>query len=283
MILNWAAKRAVFLDVTPAIAEYWLQHHNSNNRVKRMAVVAQYTRDIEASRWVETGDTISFDADGQLVNGQHRLSAIVAAHKSIQALVVTGLDPSVRAYVDTHAKRSMADAMDTVTELSPMGDVGSRNRQVAAAMWVQMMCGMVKSRRPTRAETIAFARKHRDAGTFAMSIFQWGRAKKPGVVVAPVIAAFARAYYHYRKDLPSLDALAQAMLTGIQMSPRDRVSVLLVDALVTRKVTNDRVGRVEAYAKTERVIKAYMDHEELTRLYAPQAELFPLPEEVSTW
>lgn len=288
MKLNWAVKQAAFIEVTPTIAEYWLHHHNQNNRVRRASVIRQYQRDIEESQWQETGETISFDRDGQLVNGQHRLSAIILAGRSIQMLVVTGLDPKVRSYIDTQAKRSLADAMESLKDPAFTGDgAAAHYRNMAAAMWVRMMYGITHAQHPTRHQVLTFAQQHREAGAFALRLFMAGHPKKPGVIVAPVMAAFARGFYHYRERLDELEALSRAIITGIQISPRDRVSVLLVDALQgnghAKKPANDHSGRIEAYGKTARTIKAYMDDEQVGRLYAPQTEPFPLPEEMARW
>lgn len=54
---------------------------------------------------------VGFDSTGRLVNGQHRLSAVVRAETPARFLVATGLDPSVFAVLDGGKVRNGADVL----------------------------------------------------------------------------------------------------------------------------------------------------------------------------
>lgn len=96
--------------VTPDLAAEWLGK-NHGNRNQRSMRIDLYARDIIEGRWLVTGETIKFDWSGRLIDGQHRLEAVVAAKKPITILVVRNLDPSVQSVLDTNARRSAADAL----------------------------------------------------------------------------------------------------------------------------------------------------------------------------
>lgn len=99
--------------VTPEMAKEWLRA-NDKNRNLRANVVIDFTRDMLNGAWEYNGETISFSWDGFLLDGQHRLTALVEAGKTdpdvfIEVLVVFGLDPATQMTMDRGVKRSPAD------------------------------------------------------------------------------------------------------------------------------------------------------------------------------
>jgi hypothetical protein len=97
------------VEVTPALAEKWLKQ-NSHNRNLRDRTVLAYARDMEAGRWAENGEAIKFAADGTLLDGQHRLTAIALAGVTVKMLVITGLANSTQETMDAGARRTTSDA-----------------------------------------------------------------------------------------------------------------------------------------------------------------------------
>lgn len=98
------------IDVTPAMAKAWLAK-NPNNRNIRQPVVTSYARDILAGNWMLNGETIKFDTAGRLIDGQHRLSAVIVADTTVGMVVIRGVDADVMDTVDVGAKRTYADAL----------------------------------------------------------------------------------------------------------------------------------------------------------------------------
>ena len=68
----------LIMDVTPELACRWLEA-NTQNRVVNPAHVDRLVRDMKAGRWYLTHQGIAFDTHGLLVDGQHRLWAILEA------------------------------------------------------------------------------------------------------------------------------------------------------------------------------------------------------------
>lgn len=98
------------IEVTPKIAEESLRY-NPNNRRIRQTVVDAYARDMKEGRWHLNGETIKFDHLGNLLDGQHRLSAVVQAGVPVQMVVVVGLVPEVQETVDGGIARTAGDAL----------------------------------------------------------------------------------------------------------------------------------------------------------------------------
>jgi hypothetical protein len=97
--------------VTPELARFWLEHHNKINRPVRSKKVAEYGRQMVEKEFLTTGEPIIFDWDEQMVNGQHRLLALVETGLTLTFVVVRGVDPAVRDVVDTGIKRTLGDTL----------------------------------------------------------------------------------------------------------------------------------------------------------------------------
>jgi hypothetical protein len=96
--------------VTPDIAKTYLEA-NTRNRNLRKPYVAQLAQAIESGNFLPCVGSISFDIDGRLIDGQHRLSAIVMADSPVKLIVVRNASPEAQAVIDTGVKRLSADVL----------------------------------------------------------------------------------------------------------------------------------------------------------------------------
>lgn len=102
--------QAVFC--TPEIAKEFLKHRSA--KLQRNLVKADYMRiakDIKEGRWVDTGETIAFDINGNLVDGQHRLEAIVEAGIGIWLDVMRGVPAKAMRAGGCGRKKTKGDAI----------------------------------------------------------------------------------------------------------------------------------------------------------------------------
>lgn len=97
--------------VTPSKARKWLQESNSGNRKMRKGIVSSYARDIMAGQWLFTGDSIRFNGNGGLIDGQHRLAAVIEANHPIDAIVIRGLESESKYCIDTGSRRTLSDVL----------------------------------------------------------------------------------------------------------------------------------------------------------------------------
>lgn len=111
--------------VTPEMAMEWLTTEtNLNNRPLRLPVVRKYVRDMSARNWMFNGDTLKFDWNGKLLDGQHRLHAIIDANHPAEFLIVRNLNPDAYKSIDIGARRTPGDMMQ---------HAGSKHASAAAA------------------------------------------------------------------------------------------------------------------------------------------------------
>lgn len=99
------------VDVTPELAHEWLGY-NTHNRRLRARVVNAYAADIANGDWRWNGESIKFAVDGTLLDGQHRLAAVIEADRDVQMLVIRGLPNETQETMDGGAKRKFSDVLN---------------------------------------------------------------------------------------------------------------------------------------------------------------------------
>ena len=97
-------------EITPEVARILLKTKNTNRSIK-LAQLNRIKRAIEKSRWEINGETIIFDHDGRLVEGQHRLQAVVDTNTTIWTLVVRGIDRERFKTMGQGSKRTAGDIL----------------------------------------------------------------------------------------------------------------------------------------------------------------------------
>lgn len=97
--------------IGPVEAEVYLKNNENNRRISA-ARVEQFASDLRAGRWVEYHPHgIALDWNGRIIDGQHRLVAVIAAGVSVWMRVTRGLPPDMDRVFDLGSPRSGAELM----------------------------------------------------------------------------------------------------------------------------------------------------------------------------
>lgn len=96
--------------VTPAMARDMLRK-NPRNRTLRRSNVHYLANEIKSGRWKLTHQGVAVASDGTLLDGQHRLNAIIEADTSALINVSYDCDPSLFTVIDTGSARTNADVL----------------------------------------------------------------------------------------------------------------------------------------------------------------------------
>lgn len=84
---------------------------NDHNRNLRMPRVRELSGAMQRGEWELNGETIKLADNGTLLDGQHRLEAVVHSGVAIQSLVVRGLPMDAQDTIDTGRRRRLADVL----------------------------------------------------------------------------------------------------------------------------------------------------------------------------
>jgi hypothetical protein len=170
------------MDVTPALAAGWLLR-NTRNRSVRIGSVAAMARDMKAGRWIFAGGVIGFDTNGVLVDGQHRLMAVIESGTTQRFIIAPSLAPDAMSVVDTGSKRSTADVLslsdDTITNPSV---VAATIRIAVAAETGRLASNDVKA---TNGEITDWLNEHRNVLEYTRRVSATARHfDAPAAVIA---------------------------------------------------------------------------------------------------
>lgn len=127
--------------VTPELAGDWLAI-NPHNRKLRDQRVRRYAADMAAGMWKKNAETIKFGVDGNLLDGQHRLAAIVTSGVSVEMLIARNVPSESFDTIDTGIPRIVSDI------LYIRGEINSKLLGAALGYLQRYRAGGVFSRVP---------------------------------------------------------------------------------------------------------------------------------------
>ncbi len=94
--------------VSPAQAAEWLLRNHQDNRPVSDSRVTTFAADMAAGHWHLTHQGIAFDERGTLIDGQHRLRAVVEAGVEVELLCCWVTGGTLKDPIDRGAVRSVA-------------------------------------------------------------------------------------------------------------------------------------------------------------------------------
>ena len=259
----------VLMQITPTMAENWLENANVSNRKISDAHVNHLARDMKEGRWVQTHEGIAFDPNGTLLDGQHRLWAIIEADKTIAMNVWFNVPPEALLAIDSGKPRSMVDILR-------LGRHASQVNRNELAILRAMLSGYNSPVKMTAQETADALDRHRDAIHFAIKHLPTVKAR--GLCNSITRAVLARAFYGIHPE--HLAEFGEILTTGIVGNiPSAPALVALRQYLLTTRGLSF-TERIERYGKTERALVAFLYNQPIRKLISAYREYFPLPEEM---
>lgn len=241
--------------ITPEVAQKMLEF-NTENRDPKQSSIDTYAADMLSGAFPFNAFPISFDWDGALLDGQHRLLALLKAglrdpSVSIEAHVQFGLDPRVRGTVDKGVSRSNAD------------DYAMKHKVKNAAQLQRMANAIKKILNPRRTKTsfnqMEYIIKNFESGMTVVSKYV---TSNKFLSRAPIIGALAFA-----------------------ATAHPRLVDNLLNEIVSFKTTTVAGQKLARYAQEERpdnedmtaskvlfAIKAHIDGAEIERLQSKDRE-----------
>ncbi|MCG3181420.1 MAG: hypothetical protein BIFFINMI_03813 [Phycisphaerae bacterium] len=256
------------ITVTPSQATRWLDNQNNLNRPVIRAVVKRYARAMKAGQWRLTHQGIAFDPHGRLLDGQHRLWAVVEADVPVEMHVWFNVPADEAMVIDGGKGRSIAD------QLRLCGGAGKATPVRMSV--VRAMLGRGERATVTSDEAFDVLTRHALALEFAFENLPL-RGER-GIAAADCRAVIVRAWYS--NDHAQLARFCEILSTSMARQERDEPVIMLRTFLMTTDQRSASRQR-ERYAKIERALMAFLTGEPLTRLHAASGELFLLPEEVA--
>jgi hypothetical protein len=146
------------VQVTPDLAKRWLKTNQDNRKVSE-AWVRKLARDMVNDDFPNLAETIKFDTERHLIDGQHRLEAVKLSGKTIEFFVAEGIPREHRYRMDKNRPRKVSD------QLTMQHRIPSAQMAVAAVRIILMwQIEVIKSEtfKPTDSEIIDFTVKNQE-------------------------------------------------------------------------------------------------------------------------
>lgn len=207
--------------VSPAMAKAWMDKRAPNRHVRAFAVSTLLTY-MSRKQFLDTGDPIKFNVKGDLIDGQHRLSALIEYGQPIEMWIAEGVESEAMPILDIGSPRKPNDTLDIYGKIKNRGWKNS----AARASTLRMLASYERSNgkfmidratgpgaggsgRITRFELIAAAEKYKNidesiqVGVGASKILRMG------------CSVYAAVHYLFsRVDKEAADSFFSTLITG---------------------------------------------------------------------
>lgn len=233
--------------ITPEMAKVYLAT-SKGNRILRKHTVEKYARDIANGEWRLNGETIAFSDDGNLINGHHRLNAVLKANTPITTYVVRGITDEANLY-DRGITRSTGDNFKFSGEETWM----CQNLMIAMAKF----CLFINNNlRATDREVYKYMKDNEDAFKVCYELMGIGTGKSKYQRKAPVISAM---FYAYRCGVTEsvLRRFCKVMNTGFYECESETAAVVFRNWAVENPVGSHEGERRDVFYKAQEAIKAF--------------------------
>lgn len=202
------------LNITPDDARKYLANM-VNNRPLSLLSVKTYAAEMTAGRWAVTGQGVIFDEKGRLLDGQHRLHAVIKSGKTIPITATYGINADTFSLMDGGHKRSSSDVIGCKNATTVAAALKLVFQENNGAWW--------NNSRPMRpADAIATLEKF--PGIESSAAYVAGNAK-----LRKVLPAGQAAYCHFRCgiDAPERrEAFFVMLSTGAGLAQRSPILAL---------------------------------------------------------
>lgn len=256
--------------ITPELAQHWLDTANTHNRPINGHNLRRYTVEMSEGRWHPLlGEPIALAEDGTLLNGQHRLLAVVNSGTTQVFLVLGGLPQVTQDAMDAGALRKAGQ------QFGLRGWKNGTTVAAAARLLLQWERKAVLSDvyRPSTEELTAFGDTHRTDLVEAVAIGLRVRRSVP--LLAPVTSAVAFASFElaaanpHRLTLNEAHGFFEALETGANLDKGH--PILTLRATATRRRANQvRTSTPRELFAVVRTWNAWRRNESLDKIQLPK-------------
>lgn len=264
--------------ITPAFAAELLRG-NTRNRALTSARVDRIRDAIRRGEWKLNGDAIRISSTGVLLDGQHRLSAIMMSGLPVESFVISGLPDEVFDTIDVNSSpRGPSDIFNLH---------GFKNSSAVAAtallvyQWNKSpkSLSLSASKHPTAAQLIELVENEPEIYEHA----KWGQNERfARTYLSPSVAGFTR-YVFSAHNKNAADEFFEKLATGAGLDEHSPILHLRNALLVaSARSSRDKLKRNHKIALIFKAFKQYLAGSEIKTLRvrydgdAPEKNLFEL-------
>ena len=272
--------KAVIQRVTPNIAREWLKT-NESNRTLRPQRVRQYANDMKAGKWNLTGQGITFGKNGNLLDGQHRLHAIILADTAVDMLVVT--DAEVCGTYDGNLVRSHSDKFKLMGKTNiPL--YGTNGLSLVRLSYLILKSGGLSTKyNPTFEELSSYIDENYDDLYWITDLCSRGAHGVKGTSIKGlrrgVVGASLYCVYRVSNELSRYDVehIIRVLQTGLSEYDYDAPIIAMRNKLITTVGGGSDVNK-ELFLRIQYMCKQYIKRKPTFKTWLPNDNIFKFKE-----
>lgn len=233
--------------ITPPLASEWLDKYNTCNRCLSRRRVELLVKAIRNGEWEDNTETIKWNGDKQLIDGQHRLTAIRESGTTLTLWVARGLSEKAYDTIDQGQARRMRD-------------VFSRNGEVyyselaTAIRWLNINKNGSGSQL-TNPQGVEVLKQNPELKNSVHYICEDCNAKNFRIISAGMASALH--YLMAKKNKLRSDKFWLQVYSGEKLT-RKSAAWKLRDLLIKNKIASEKLQRMRIYSL---IIKAWNSYQ----------------------
>lgn len=256
--------------ITPAVAAKLLTLEQTN-RNRRGGVVDTYAEYIASGKWILIPSAVVFDIYGCLIDGGHRLTAIVQSGIPTPLIICCGAGGKVQQIMDQVVPRTVVDMLHLQNK-----NVTSLEVAVCRSIYTESPASLKVA--ISKIDIAELVKLHYPVVHFAVSGFG---AKK--TFNAPVLAPIVRALEAHRNDAKKYAEIERfiGILSGKIKAGLNATTDMIPSNLkewLSNEYSNKRrtVARRVVYRKVDKCLWAYLHGENISNITEAKIEYFPV-------
>lgn len=242
--------------ITPSIATAYLAFNKGNRPISKPRV-DNFVKMLLAGRFKLTHQGIAFDTQGNMIDGQHRLHAIVDSGVAVWMQVTRGVEQDSKLAIDSEMRvRSASDVLKIA------GCANATKQSVAA---IKVWMALLGEKSPALFEQQAFLESHSDSIDYAVRVGCASKKTKHACILAML------AIGHQVGHGDSLEQWCQVVTTGESKAEWHTSALRFRDYWMTSKHSGGTDDRIKYCHRIYASMLAWVEHRGLSKLYAKQS------------
>ena len=221
--------------ISPEVARVYLES-NRINRPLRPTAIQSYAEDMKNGDWLLNGETICFDENGKLVDGQHRLLAVIQSGCVVDINVSRGVKEENAVLYDRGSGR---DARDTLSMKGYPCAVSRYGPAIARVHFILSPNTTINARhKVSDAEIVKFIDQYETDLIKIIGISEGGKKCKGGVNTRQANFQYALfCAYKSGEDIKRLGDFVSMVRTGyVNDSKMDVSAITLRNDIIYKKI-----------------------------------------------
>ena len=241
--------------IGPATAKVYLESAAPNRKLNRRAI-GRYVHAMKGGGWRVTHQGIAFNEQGQLIDGQHRLTAVIESGKTVQMNVSRYSANAPMSVLDSGVSRSVGDRVQIA------GTIPAHSHRIVSVLNAMLIAetGATPADTLQPHEIEALYGQENDSINFALTAFGSGRTKHWNAIVC---AAFA---YCSVIDPASVAKLAESVREKAGYKKGSAAHAFVVALTDGKLSAQGGAVRIETMAKCLWLIRQHIEGKPVQRL-----------------